>query len=157
MFYHFCFFFNNNGNYKQDIFLSYTIPRKDLILADSLLEPIINSNEIFTLKPGANKKFNHTVIATSFNERNKKRISTNNYSPNKNTQRISRTLLVNSSEPKISKKDLQKKTKLNFIKLPNELEANSYGYPNLPLVLDLSAQNILDDRSFLSLNLRISF
>jgi len=150
----FSFSINNNGNYKQDIFLSYTIPRKDLILADSLLKPIINSNEIFTLKPGANKKFNHTVIATSFNERNKKRISTNNYSPNKNTQRISRTLLVNSSEPKISKKDLQKKTKLNFIKLPNELEANSYGYPNLPLVLDLSAQNILDDRSFLSLNLR---
>ena len=150
----FSFSINNNGNYKQDIFLSYTIPRKDLILADSLLKPIINSNEIFTLKPGANKKFNHTVIATSFNERNKKRISTNNYSPNKNTQRISRTLLVNSSEPKISKKDLQKKTKLNFIKLPNELEANSYGYPNLPLILDLSAQNILDDRSFLSLNLR---
>ena len=74
--------------------------------------------------------------------------------PLTNTQRITRTLIVNTSEPKIRKTDLQRKTKINFIKLPNEIEANSFGYPNLPLIVDLTAQNILDDRSFLSLNLQ---
>ena len=74
--------------------------------------------------------------------------------PLTNTQRIARTLIVNTSEPKIRKTDLQRKTKINFIKLPNEIEANSFGYPNLPLIVDLTAQNILDNRSFLSLNLQ---
>ena len=34
----FNFSINNSGNYNQDIFLSYTIPRKDLILTDTLLK-----------------------------------------------------------------------------------------------------------------------
>lgn len=150
----FNFSINNSGNYNQDIFLRYTIPRKDLILTDTLLKPITKLSKTFNLLPGENKEIKHKIIASSFNKRNEKRISTNNFLPLTNTQRITRTLIINTSEPKIRKKDLQRKTKINFIKLPNKIEANSYGYPNLPLILDLTAQNILDDRSFLSLNLQ---
>lgn len=150
----FTFSVNNDGNYDQDVFLSYTIPRKDLYLADTLSNKIDDTSKTFSLKPGESREFTYKAVATSLNERNKKRISINNFSPAKNTERISRTLVVNSSEPKITKSGLQKKTKVNFIKLPNEIEANPYGYPYLPLVVDLNAQNILDDRSFLSLNLQ---
>lgn len=150
----FNFSINNSGNYNQDIFLRYTIPRKDLILTDTLLKPITKLSKTFNLLPGENKEIKHKIIASSFNKGNEKRISTNNFLPLTNTQRITRTLIINTSEPKIRKKDLQRKTKINFIKLPNKIEANSYGYPNLPLILDLTAQNILDDRSFLSLNLQ---
>lgn len=150
----FNFLINNNGNYNQDIFVSYTIPRKDLILTDTLLKPLIEPNKTFTLLPGEQKEIKHKIIAKSINERNENRISINNYLPLTNTQRIARTLIVNTSEPKIRKTDLQRKTKINFIKLPNEIEANSFGYPNLPLIVDLTAQNILDNRSFLSLNLQ---
>lgn len=150
----FSFFIDNNGNYKQDVFLSFTIPRKDLILADSLSNPLKDPSKTFTLNPGESKEFSYRAIATSFNERNKKRVSINNFSPITNRERISRILVVNSSEPKISKAGLQKKTKVNFVKLPNEIESNPYGYPYLPLIVDLNAQNILDERSFLSLNLQ---
>jgi len=150
----FNFSINNKGNYNQDIFVSYTIPRKDLILTDTLLKPLIEPNKTFTLLPGEKKEIKHKIIAKSINERNENRISINNYLPLTNTQRIARTLIVNTSEPKIRKTDLQRKTKINFIKLPNEIEANSFGYPNLPLIVDLTAQNILDNRSFLSLNLQ---
>ena len=150
----FSFSINNDGNYKQDVFISYTIPRKDLILTDTLLNPIKDASSTFTLEPSTSKEFNYTAIATSFNERNRKRISLNNFSPVSNNERVTRTLVINSSEPKISKTALQKKTKINFIKLPNEIEANPYGYSYLPLVVDLTAQNILDERSFLSLNLQ---
>ena len=150
----FNFSINNNGNYNQDIFVSYTIPRKDLILTDTLLKPLIEPNKTFTLLPREQKEIKHKIIAKSINERNENRISINNFLPLTNTQRITRTLIVNTSEPKIRKTDLQRKTKINFIKLPNEIEANSFGYPNLPLIVDLTAQNILDNRSFLSLNLQ---
>lgn len=150
----FTFSVDNNGNYKQDVFLSYTVPRKDLVLADTLSTEIEDPSTTFTLDPGESKEFTYRAIATSFNERNKKRISINNFSPITNTERITRSLVINSSEPKISKTGLQKRTKLNFIKLPNEIEASPYGYPYLPLIVDLNAQNILDDRSFLSLNLQ---
>ena len=150
----FNFSINNNGNYNQDIFVSYTIPRKDLILTDTLLKPLIEPNKTFTLLPGEKKEIKHKAIASSLNKRNENRISINNFLPLTNTQRIARTLIVNTSEPKIRKTDLQRKTKINFIKLPNEIEANSFGYPNLPLIVDLTAQNILDNRSFLSLNLQ---
>ncbi|MEQ6122874.1 hypothetical protein AAON49_01570 [Pseudotenacibaculum sp. MALMAid0570] len=150
----FSFSVNNDGNYDQDVFISYTIPRKDLVLADTLANEIKDPNRTFTLKPGESKEFAYKAVATSFNERNKKRISINNFSPITNTERVTRTLVLNSSEPKITKGGLQKKTKLNFIKLPNQIEANPYGYPYLPLIVDLNAQNVLDDRSFLSLNLQ---
>lgn len=145
---------NNDGNYKQDIFINYVIPRKDLKLQDTTGIPLKKLNTTFTLEAGESREFHLEVEATELNERNKKRVSINNYTPYRNKNKVTRSLIINSSEPKIEKTDLQRKTKVNFIKLPNEIEVNPYGYPNLPLIVDLNAQNILDDRSFLSLNLQ---
>ncbi len=150
----FKFSIDNSGNYKQDIYLNFTIPRNDLVLADSLSEPIKDPSKTFSLDAGESREFEYRAIATTFNERNKKRISINNYNPMTNTERLTRILMINSSEPRIKKTELQKRTKVNFVKLPNEIELNPYGYPNLPLIVDLNAQNVLDERSFLSLNLQ---
>ena len=70
----FNFSINNSGNYNQDIFLSYTIPRKDLILTDTLLKPITKLSKTFNLLPGENKEIKHKIIASSLNKRNEKRI-----------------------------------------------------------------------------------
>lgn len=150
----FNFSVTNNGNYKQDIFLNFTNPRDDLILADTLSNPIKDPSRTFSLEAGESRDFYYRAIATTFNERNKQRISINNFSPITNRNRLTRMLLINSSEPRIKKTALQKKTKVNFVKLPNEIQVSPYGYPNLPLIMDLNAQNILNDRSFLSLNLQ---
>ena len=66
----FNFSINNSGNYNQDIFLRYTIPRKDLILTDTLLKPITKLSKTFNLLPGENKEIKHKIIASSFNKRN---------------------------------------------------------------------------------------
>lgn len=150
----FTFSIDNNGNYKQDIYLSFTKPREDLILADTLSNPLEDPSKTFTLNAGESREFTYRAIATTLNKRNDKRISINNYFPTRNTERQNRILVVNSSEPRIQKASLQKRTKVNFVKLPNEITAQPYGYPYLPLIVDLNAQNVLDERSFLSLNLQ---
>jgi hypothetical protein len=150
----FTFSIDNNGNYRQDIYLSFTRPREDLILADTLSSPLEDPSKTFTLEAGESRKFTYRAIATTFNERNRKRISINNFSPTANKERENRILIINSSEPRIQKKSLQKRTKVNFVKLPNEITAQPYGYPNLPLIVDVNAQNVLDERSFLSINLQ---
>jgi len=144
----------NTGNYKQDLFINYTIPKKDLFLSDTLNNPIHQPNKTFTLAASEKKEFNFIITAKNLNKRNHKKISLNTYSPNKNDTRKTHSLIINSSEPKSAGSSLQKRTKINFIKLPNKIEANPYGYPYIPLTVELSAQNVLDDRTFMSLNLR---
>jgi hypothetical protein len=150
----FKFTIDNNGNYRQDVFLSFSTPRKDLILADTLNNPLDDPNKTFTLDAGESREFAYRAIATTFNERNRQRISINNFLPTTNREKQTRILVVNSSEPRIQKTELQKRTKVNFVKLPNEIEASPYGYPYLPLIVDINAQNVLDERSFLSINLQ---
>ncbi len=150
----FSFSIQNNGNYKQDIYLNFTIPRKDLILADTLSQPLKDPSRTFSLEAGEEREFSYRAVTTAFDETNKRRISINNYDPATNTERLTRILMINSSEPRVQKTDLQKRTKVNFVKLPNETEINPYGYPYLPLIVDLNAQNVLDERSLLSLNLQ---
>ena len=145
---------HNSGNYKQDLFVNYTIPKKDLFLADTLGKMIKQPNTTFTLDANERKRFDYIVNIKNMNRRNFRRVSQDSYDPYKVEDKKSHSLIINSSEPRLSKKGLQKRTKVNFIKLPNELKANPYGYPYIPLTVRLSAQNILDERSFLSLNIR---
>ena len=113
----FHFSIENNGNYNQDVFFNFTIPRKDLIIADSLSQPIKDLSQTFTLKANEQKEFSYRAIATVFNERNKKRISINNFSPVNNRQRITRVLFINSSEPtKVQNNSSKRRTKVNFLK-----------------------------------------
>ena len=143
----------NTGNYKQDLFINYSIPKKDLFLSDTLENVIREPNKTFTLEADERKDFNFIVTAKDLNKRNHKRISLNTYSPLKNNTRKTHSLIINSSEPRSTGSLLKKRTKINFIKLPNEIEDNRFGYPYIPLTVELSAQNVLDDRSFMSLSL----
>ena len=150
----FSFQIHNSGNYKQDLFVNYSIPKKDLFLSDTLGKIIKQPNTTFTLGANERKSFDFLVSFKDLNKRNFRRVSQDSYDPYKKEAKKSHNLIINSSEPRLSKKGLQKRTKVNFIRLPNELKANPYGYPYLPLTIRLSAQNILDERSFLSLSLR---
>mgnify|MGYP000542479926 CR=1 FL=1 len=145
---------HNSGNYRQDLFVNYTMPRKDLYLSDTLGKIIKQPNTTFTLEGGQRKKFDYIVSFKDMNKRNFRRVSQDSYNPNTVENKKTHSLIINSNEPRLSKKGLQKRTKVNFVKLPNEIKANPYGYPYFPLTIRLSAQNILNDRSFLSLNLR---
>ena len=150
----FDFHINNSGNYRQDLFVNYTVPKKDLFLSDTLGERIEKPNVTFSLEAGQRKEFNYLITFKDMNKRNFRRISYNSYNPNKVIDKKIHSLVINSSEPRSSSKSLQKRTKVNFIKLPNEVKANPYGYPYIPLTVRLSAQNILNEQSFLSLSLR---
>jgi hypothetical protein len=144
----------NSGNNKQDLFVNYSIPKKDLFLSDTLGKPINQPNVTFSLEARERKLFDYIITFKDMNKRNFRRISYNNYNPNKIADKKTHSLIINSREPRSNKFSMQKRTKLNFIKLPNEIKANPYGYPYLPLTVTMSAQNILSDRSFLALNLR---
>ncbi|TVZ57359.1 hypothetical protein OD91_2680 [Lutibacter sp. Hel_I_33_5] len=144
----------NTGNNNQDLFINFNIPKKDLFLTDTLFNRLKNINTTISLEPRAQKEFSYVANINNLLKRNHKRISLNTYLPNKNKKRKTHSLIINSSEPKFESNFSRKRTKLNFVKLPNELEANPYGYPYLPLTVELNAQNVLDDRSFLALSLR---
>jgi hypothetical protein len=144
----------NTGNYKQDLFVNYTIPKNDIVLSDTLGKVIVKPNTTFTLDAGKRKNFDYIASFKDLNKRNYKRISINSYTPNKTQNKVSHGLIINSSEPRNDNRLMQKRTRLNFVKLPNTIKANPYGYPYIPLTVRLTAQNVLDDQSFLSLNLR---
>ena len=150
----FNFQIHNSGNYKQDLFVNYTIPKKDLFLSDTLGKIIKQPNTTFSLERGARKKFDYIVNFKDMNKRNYRRVSQESYNPSKVVTKKTHNLIINTSEPRIGQNGLQKRTRVSFIKLPNETKANPYGYPYFPLTVRMSAQNILDDRSFLSLSLR---
>ena len=150
----FKFQIRNSGNNKQDLFVNYTIPKKDLYLSDTLGKKIEQPNVTFSLEAREKKLFDYIITFKDMNKRNYRRISYNNYNPNKVQDKKTHSLIINSSEPRGNKFSPKKRTKVNFIKLPNEVKANPYGYPYLPLTVIMSAQNVLSDRSFLALNLR---
>ena len=150
----FKFHVHNSGNYKQDLFVNYTIPKKDLYLSDTLGKIIKQPNTTFSLERGDRKEFDYIVNFKDMNKRNYRRVSQESYNPSKVVTKKTHNLIINTSEPRIGQNGLQKRTRVSFIKLPNETKANPYGYPYFPLTVRLSAQNILDDRSFLSMSLR---
>ena len=53
-----------------------------------------------------------------------------------------------------SEKTYKKTAKVSFVKLPNETEMQTYGYPSIPLTLDMYIQNILADYPFMFVNLQ---
>jgi len=150
----FNFSINNTGNSKQDLFVNYTIPKKDLFLSDTLDVKIDQPNITFSLEAGTQKDFDYLITFKDLNKRNHRRISYNSYDPTKKEEVKVHSLIINSSEPRSGKNSLRKRTKVNFVKLPNTITANPYGYPYIPLTVRLSAQNILSEQSFLALSLR---
>lgn len=145
----------NTGNSKQDLFVNYKTLKGDLSIADTLEHPIINPNLTINLNADESTSFDYLVSEIEQKDRNIKKISLDNYIPNGNLDYKKHSLFINTSQTKITDKTaLRKDTKVDFIKLPNLVVAEPYGYPSIPMTLELSAQNILDNNAFMSLNLR---
>jgi hypothetical protein len=147
----------NNGNYKQDIYLSYLFPQKNLTLTDTLESnnSLIQPSETFSLELGEEKSFYHLAKVINLDERNKRKISITDYNPNSATSTRRHSVIVNTSEPQsYGKKVFKRNSKIDFIKLPNEIDYQNFGQNVLPLTVDLTVQNLLSDNPFTSLNLR---
>ena len=146
----------NKGNYKQDIAVHHQIPKKDLYLTDTAnVDQRITKDNSITLDVGEEADFSYYASAIQLNERNKRKVSNTTYTPYENKYFKKYDLVINSTEDRSSNETLYKKTaKVSFVKLPNEIEMQSYGYPSLPLTIDMYIQNILSENPFMSLNLR---
>lgn len=147
----------NKGNYKQDISVNHSIPRKDLYLSDTIDEQqhIIDKHSNISLDVGEEADFSYYASAIKVDERNKRKVSTNNYTPYENKYYKKYDLVINSSEDKKTSATMYKKNaKVSFIKLPNEINLQDYGYPSLPVTMDMYIQNILSDYPFMSVNFR---
>lgn len=143
----------NTGNHDQDIYIRYKTPQNNILITDTINEPVDLSRTI-TLKPKENISQNLMVEMIEKDDRNQKRVSVNNYDPDKDDQKINHDVLIQTKEPKhISGSSISRNTKVSFVKLPNETTADKYGYNTLPLIVDFNTQNILSDRSYATLNL----
>jgi hypothetical protein len=145
----------NTGNGRQDIFVSNRVLKENLILYDT--NELILKEPNYTISLDAKEDTTITYIAsvTDNNKRNKKRISTNSYLPNFSQRYENYSLFVSTSEPNsFDNNTFKKSNRINFIKLPNEDRVNDFGYSYLPLIVETNVQNIFDDATFMSLNLR---
>ncbi|MBE7441026.1 MAG: hypothetical protein HS119_01040 [Flavobacteriales bacterium] len=145
----------NTGNYKQDIFVNYSTLRGDLMLNDTNDLIIKNPNFTMSLESHEDTTLKYRASIITDRERNFRKIPINTYIPNTNLYYKKYSLYVNSSEPKgVDETTFKKGNKVDFVKLPNETKVEEFGYPHLPLIVEATAQNLLDVNSFMSLNMR---
>jgi hypothetical protein len=145
----------NTGNTKQDLFVNYKTLKGDLKIADTLKNPLRNPNLTLNLNADETEKFDYLISEIEQKDRNVKKLSIDNYLPNANLNYTKHSLFINTSPTKIKSKETPRKDiKVDFVKLPNLVEVQPYGYPSLPLTLELSAQNLLDNNAVMTLNLR---
>jgi hypothetical protein len=151
----FKFTVSNTGSYRQDIFLDYKAVRGDIILSDSTQRILKKNNTTLSLDARTDSTFEYTASCIASGDRNFKKVSLLSHRPNANLLYKKYTLFVNSSEPKaIGANSFKKGNKIEFIKLPNEIKYSNFGLPSLPLIVELNAQNVLANNSFMSLNMR---
>lgn len=147
----------NSGNYKQDIFVNHIFPKKNLFLSDTLQpeKPLKENSKTISIEPGEESVFTYHANILRQNKRNFRKISINNYLPDQNLDYKKFNLLIKTSEPKNFGKTAYKKTnRVSFVKLPNNIELQPYGYPSLPLTVTLNTQNMLAEYPFMALTMR---
>ncbi len=145
----------NTGNTKQDLFVNYKTLKGELNISDTLKNTIRNPNLTLNLNADETEKFNYLISEVEQKDRNVKKVSIDNYLPNANINLKKHSLFINTSPSKINSKTIKRKDiKVDFVKLPNLVEVQPYGYPSIPLTLELSAQNLLDNNAVMNLNLR---
>jgi hypothetical protein len=145
----------NTGNYQQDIFIENKTIRGDLVILDTngneLNDPYLNMN----LKSRKDTTLYYQASTVIGAERNARSISINSYKPGSNEYYKKYTLYINSSEPStIGSGSYKQGNKVDFVRLPNEAKVSPYGISTLPLVVEGNVQNVLDENSFMSLNMR---
>jgi hypothetical protein len=143
----------NTGTNKQDFFVNLKSFKNDIIVTDTIGNRT-KTNNTFTLDRKTDTSIYMKLTALRIGERNFKQISTINYHPNSDLFKKNYTIFIESSEPKTSGGNLKKGEKIDLIQLPNVISVSDISNGTLPLTVDANLQNILDDNSFLNINLR---
>lgn len=145
----------NTGNFKQNIFVTFKNKKGDLSLLDTSKTLVKDPNFTLSIKSWEDTTLTYFASITKGKNRNFKKISTYNYLPNRNLDYKKHTLYINSSEPKsIEKGSFKKGSKVDFIKLPNQAKMQDYSYPNFPLTVEVNIQNLLNNNSYMGINMR---
>lgn len=144
----------NTGNGEQDIFINQQVLKKNLIISDSAGNIIKEPTHTISLKAGEDTTMKYTATVSNQRDRNFTRISSNNYLPTKEQEIQNYSLYYTTSEPNSFGRNVYRKSnRIQFVKLPNFVKMNDFGYSSLPLLVQLNVQNILDETTFMSLNL----
>jgi hypothetical protein len=144
----------NSGNEKQDLMLTFTNPRSNLIVMDTTGKAITDFKHDFALKPMEDTSFSYKVKYID-GERNFKNIDLENYNPVIFDQDREFSLYFHSEEPRrFSRSNISRSSRVNFMKIGNIRKVNPYGSDVIPLSAYLRVSNLLDDIVFSSLHLR---
>lgn len=144
----------NSGNEKQNLLMTLSKAKSNVIVMDSNDKPIKKFTYDLNLKPGQDTNFYYQVKYVD-DQRNFKTLDIENYDPVSNKDERQFSLFFHTEEPRREKySNISKSTKVDFIKLPNEKKVNPYGSDVVPLSAYLRVSNLLDDIVFSSLHLR---
>ena len=144
----------NSGNEKQELMLTMTNPRSNLIVLDTTGKPITDFKRDFSLKPMMDTSFSYKVKHVD-GERNFKTIDLENYNPIIYDLDREFSLYFHSEEPRrFGHSNISRNARISFRKIGNTQKVNPYGSDVLPLSAYLRVSNILDDIVFSSLHLR---
>jgi len=144
----------NTGNEKQDILMTMSNVRSNLLVLDSNDKALKKHKWEFSLEPDEDTTVTYKAMYTE-GKRNFKNIDIENYNPETLNDEKHFSLFFHSEEPRRSNyNNTSRNSKIDFIKLQNSKKVNPDGSDVLPLSAYLRITNLLDDVVFASLHLR---
>jgi len=150
---HFNISVSNQGPESQVIQLQTRGINKNYIITDSLMRNMLRKPITFTLDNNEDTVFN-LVFTETVIKRNDKMVDLENYNPYNTNEVRKYSVYFNSISPNPSETGkFQSSKKIDFIRLPNTLEANRYGSNTLPLTVDMNSFNILGTQPMSNLHL----
>jgi hypothetical protein len=143
----------NSGNEDQDLMMTMSAPKSNLLVMDTTDNVLDDIKYDFTLKPLHDTTFDFRLKYIE-GVRNFKNIDIENYNPTSINKERRYNLYLHSEEPRrFGARSLKKSTKVDLVKLANDKTINPYGSDVLPLTAYLRVTNLLDDVVFSSLHL----
>lgn len=142
---------NNIGNLEQHLRVDLTAKNENLLIfnkKDLFFKP---SENIISLAPQRDTSISLSVKAKGF-KRNIRRIDIDGHRPQ--TSNIDRKYHLNISTSQVShflQEPLAQRTKLTFIKLPNERKVKEQTYGGIPLTVQADLFGILTSSTFLNI------
>lgn len=144
----------NKGNYSQDFQMTLDGgQREDLLLLDTLGNIVRHPSYTLSLDEDEDTTMSFMVRPVQF-KRNYRTVSLLSHLPFTLTQEKRYRYYAISEEAKdIDSSSIKRGTKIDFIRLGNELTVSPYGSDHLPLNVEARFQNVLSDFTVMSLNM----
>ncbi|MEI6507088.1 MAG: hypothetical protein WCO54_01305 [Bacteroidota bacterium] len=144
----------NTGTETQPVSLTLNNTSLYAILSDSSDRPLKNPSYNINLKP-----FQDTSFTFNFKyfqgTRNFNRIDIENHKPDNQNEEKTFSVFVNTNEPNLGGGNgFQSGQKVTFTRLSSEKTVNQFSSASLPIVVDLNINNIMNDVTFTTLNVR---